>query len=149
MRYLHALTAFGVVISSLSILVVAWLTVWFQIAGSVANRGDYAVASGLYDVGIVLMILGAAAVVLAHGPRWVLWWCAFALLFLVVATLRAHLRVFDNELPSALGSDTWWSGVWMALRMPWNWLVPIALVIAVLRRPAVSARRDAPSRPRS
>ena len=129
---MHVLLALGVISGSVSILALGWLSVWFQI-GSRADRGDYLTASGFYDIGVPLMVVGALAAWVSGAPRWLAWLCWIGTALFVVLTVSAHGKAADQELVDDK-YDSWWDGAGTALQMPWIWLVPVALVAAVVTR---------------
>jgi len=131
-RWVHVVLALGVISGSASILLLGWLSVWFQI-GSRADRGDYLIASGFYDFGVLLMLLGALAAWVSRAPRWLTWWCYIGTALFVILTVNAHGKAADEGLLDDR-YDTWWGGAGTALLMPWIWLVPLALVAAVVTR---------------
>ena len=55
--------ALGAVSATLSILVLGWLTVSFQLFGESPSRGDHLEAAGLYDAGAALMLVASIACV--------------------------------------------------------------------------------------
>jgi hypothetical protein len=131
-RWVHVLLALGVISGSASILLLGWLSVWFQI-GSRADRGDYLIASGFYDIGVPLMIVGALAAWVSRAPQWLTWWCRIGTVLFVILSVNAHGKAADEGLLEDR-YDTWWGGAGTALLMPWIWLVPLALVAAVVTR---------------
>ena len=131
---MHVVLALGAISATLSILVLGWLTVWFQLFGETASRGDYIVAAGTYDVGALLMLVASLAVWVSGAPRWLAWWCWISTGLFVLLSLGAHQSAGDRDLDPATTSDTWSGGVTTALLIPWIWLVPVALVAAAVTR---------------
>jgi hypothetical protein len=128
--------ALGAISASVSILFSAWFTVWFQLFGEQPDRGDYAVASGLYAGGVVWLAMASGIAWLAGAPRWLRWWCGVSLGLFAILWLGARTSANDRDLePAGLSSDTFSSGFeGTMLSMPWNWLVPISLVLALVFR---------------
>jgi hypothetical protein len=128
------LLALGAVTATLSIVVLGWLTVSFQLFGETPSRGDYIEAAGHYDAGVVLMLVASLAVWVSGGPRWLTWWCWISTGLFLLLSLGAHQSAGDRDLDPATTTDTWSGGVTTALSIPWIWLVPVALVAAVVTR---------------
>jgi hypothetical protein len=132
-RWVRVVLGLGAISTTLSILVLGWLTVWFQLFGETASRGDYIEAAGLYDAGAVLMLLASVAAWLSRAPRWLAWWCWISTGLFALLSLGAHQSSADPDLDPAT-TETWFGGVTMALLVPWIWLVPLALVAALVTR---------------
>jgi hypothetical protein len=126
----------GAISATISILFAGWFIVWFQLFGEQPDRGDYAMASGLYAGG--LLWLGIACVVawLARAPRWLSWWCWVATGLFAILWLSAWQNGRDPETQAAsVGTDTFANGLQSALLyLPWCWLVLVALVLTLVRR---------------
>ena len=136
----------GAISATVSILFAGWFMVWFQLFGEQADRGDYAVASGLYAGGLLWLGIASLAAWLAGAPRWLSWWCWGATGLFAILLLSASQSARDPETqPATTGTDTFANGLESALLfMPWSWLVVVALVLALSRRahhPAVEAER--------
>jgi hypothetical protein len=126
----------GAISATVSILFAGWFMVWFQLFGEQADRGDYAVASGLYVGGLLWLGIASLAAWLAGAPRWLTWWCWGATGLFVILLLSASQSARDPETqPATTGTDTFANGLESALLfMPWSWLVVVALVLALSRR---------------
>jgi hypothetical protein len=128
--------ALGAISATVSILLAGWFVVWFQLLGDQPDRGDYAVASGLYAGGVVWLSIASLGAWLGDAPRWLTWWCwggtaLFAVLWLSTAQ---SARTTENDSAS-FATDTFAGGLQATvLSMPWNWLVLVALVLAVALR---------------
>ncbi len=133
-RWVHVVLALGALSTTLSILVLGWLTVSFQLFGESPSRGDYIEAAGLYDAGALLMLVASLAVWVSGAPRWLAWWCWVSTGLFLLLSLGAHQSAGDSDLDPATASDTWSGGVTTALSIPWIWLVPVALVAALVTR---------------
>jgi hypothetical protein len=126
----------GAISATVSIMFAGWFIVWFQLFGDQADRGDYAMASGLYAGGLLWLGIASLAAWLAGAPRWLSWWCwgstgLFAILWLSAAQSAGN----SETQPASTGTDTFGNGLQSALLfMPWCWLVVVALVLAVSRR---------------
>jgi hypothetical protein len=130
----------GAISATISILFAGWFIVWFQLFGEQPDRGDYAMASGLYAGG--LLWLGIACVVawLARAPRWLSWWCWVATGLFAILWLSAWQNGRDPETQAAsVGTDTFANGLQSGLLyLPWCWLVLVALVLTLVRRSGTS-----------
>jgi hypothetical protein len=126
----------GAISATVSILFAGWFMVWFQLFGEQADRGDYAVASGLYAGGLLWLGIASLAAWLAGAPRWLSWWCWGATGLFAILLLSASPSARDPETqPATTGTDTFANGLESALLcMPWSWLVVVALVLALSRR---------------
>ena len=126
----------GAISATVSILFAGWFMVWFQLFGEQADRGDYAVASGLYAGGLLWLGIASLAAWLAGAPRWLSWWCWGATGLFAILLLSASQSARDPETqPATTGTDTFANGLESALLfMPWSWLVVVALVLALSRR---------------
>ena len=126
----------GAISATVSILFAGWFMVWFQLFGEQADRGDYAVASGLYAGGLLWLGIASLAAWLAGAPRWLSWWCWGATGLFAILLLSASQSARDPETqPATTGTDTFANGLESALLfMPWSWLVIVALVLALSRR---------------
>jgi hypothetical protein len=133
-RWVRVVLALGALSTTLSILVLGWLTVSFQLFGESPSRGDHLEAAGLYDAGAVLMVVASLAVWISGAPRWLAWWCWISAGLFALLSLGAHQSSGDPDLDPATSSETWSGGVTTALSMPWIWLVPLALVAALVTR---------------
>jgi hypothetical protein len=128
--------ALGAISATVSILFSGWVTVWFQLFGDQADRGDYAMASGLYSGGLLWLVIASVVAWLGGAPRWLSWWCwgasgLFAILWL---SALQSARDPDRE-PAGMSGDTFSSGFQATLlSMPWNWLVLVSLVLALVFR---------------
>jgi hypothetical protein len=136
----------GAISATVSILFAGWFMVWFQLFGEQADRGDYAVASGLYAGGQLWLGIASHAAWLAGAPRWLSWWCWGATGLFAILLLSASQSARDPETqPATTGTDTFANGLESALLfMPWSWLVVVALVLDLSRRahhPAVETER--------
>jgi hypothetical protein len=134
--------ALGAITASISILFSAWFTVWFQLFGDQPDRGDYAVASGLYAGGAVWLAMASGIARLAGASRWLRWWCGVSLGLFALLWLGARTSANDADIePASLSGDTFWSGFGgTMLYMPWNWLVLLSLVLALVQRSRGRAR---------
>jgi hypothetical protein len=133
-RWVHVVLAIGALSATPSILVLGWLSVSFQLFGETASRGDYIVAAGLYDVGALMMLMASLAAWVSRAPRWLAWWCWASTGLFVLLSASAHQHASDRDLDPATTTDTWSGGATTALSIPWIWLVPIALVAALVTR---------------
>jgi hypothetical protein len=126
----------GAISATVSILFAGWFIVWFQLFGDQPDRGDYAMASGLYAGGLLWLGIGSLAAWLAGAPRWLSWWCWGATALFAIFWLSASQNGGDAEAqPASSGTDTFANGLQSALLfMPWCWLVIVALVLALSRR---------------
>jgi hypothetical protein len=144
-RWVHVLLALGAISAMLSILVLGWLTVSFQLFGETPSRGDHIEAAGLYDAGAALMLVASLAVWVSGAPRWLAWWCWISTGLFVLLSLGAHQSAGDRDLDPATTTETWSEGVTTALSVPWIWLVPVALVAAVVTRRRASRTSGDPA----
>jgi hypothetical protein len=126
----------GAISATVSILFAGWLIVWFQLFGDRPDRGDYAMASGLYAGGLLWLGIASLAAWLAGAPRWLSWWCWGASGLFAILWLSASQNGSDPETqPASSGTDTFANGLQSALlSMPWCWLLIVALVLALSRR---------------
>ncbi len=138
-RWIIVLLALGALGATVTVLGLAWLTVWFQLFGETADRGDYAVASGVTAGGVVFLALAAAAAHLTRAPLWLRWWCWLGLVVMAVTAATCHSQASDPDLDAAASYDTFGSGFQTTLMMPWNWLVVAALLAALAARYRLSA----------
>ena len=139
--WVHVVVSLGAAATSVSLVLLGWFLVWFQLDPSGADRGDYALVSGLYDVGAALLALGVLAAWLSGAPRWLTWCCRCALVVLGLLAVDAHANAATAPESGSPGFDTWSDGVSTALMMPWNWLLVVALVLAVVVRARASGDR--------
>ena len=123
----------GATSATVSILFSGWFTVWFQLFGVPADRGDYAVASGLYAGGVLWLVMASVVAWLSGAPRWLSWWCWGSCGLFAILLLSALQGARDPDRdPASLSSDTFASGfLGTLLYMPWNWLVLVSLVLAL------------------
>ena len=126
----------GAISATISIPFAGWFIVWFQLFGEQADRGDYAVASGLYAGGLLWLGIASLAAWLADAPRWLSWWCWGSTGLFAILWLSASRNGGDPETqPASMGTDTFANGLQSALLfMPWSWLVIVALVLGLSRR---------------
>lgn len=113
------LTGCSVVLTALTGLVLGWFSVGFQIAGSTADAGDYAVAAGAYGATTTALLLGAVAF-----RRWATatWQLPVTLVLAIVPGLLAVRAVADaTHAESGFGTMSWWDGVGGVLVCPWTW----------------------------
>jgi len=135
-RWDQIVLALGAISATVSILFAGWFVVWFQLFGDQPDRGDYAVASGLYAGGVAWLSIASLGAWLTDAPRWLTWWCwGAAVLFAVLwLSTSESARTTENDSAS-FATDTFSSGLQAAvLNMPWNWLVLVALVLAFALR---------------
>ncbi len=133
--------AVGALSATVTTLGLAWLNVWLQFFGETADRGDYAVASGVTAGGLGFLALASVAAWLAAAPRWLHVWCWASTVVLLLVTLSCANGAGNRELDAASNHETFGSGVETAMMMPWNWLVVAALLAALAVR--VPAQRGA------
>jgi hypothetical protein len=126
----------GAISAAISILFSGWFIVWFQLFGEQPDGADYAEASGLYAGGLIWLGLASLVAWLAGAPRWLRWWCWVATGLFAILLLSARQSAAGAELPpSGLKYDNFGSGFEGAmLGMPWNWLVLVSLVLALVHR---------------
>ena len=147
----------GAISATISILFAGWFIVWFQLFGDQPDRGDYAMASGLYAGGLLWLGIASLAAWLAGAPRWLSWWCwgstgLFAILWLSASErgtrpAAAPHRRGPHPLLASTGTDTFVNGLQSALLfMPWSWLVIVALVLSLVRRSGTSVSGAAAGR---
>ena len=101
-----------------------------------ADQGDYAVASGLYAGGVMWLVIASVVAWLSGAPRWLSWWCwgASGLFAILLLAALNSARDPDRE-PASMSGDTFSSGFEATLLyMPWNWLVLVSAVLALVRR---------------
>ena len=132
--WIVVLLALGAVSTTVTVLGLAWLSVWFQLFGETADRGDYAVAAGVSAGGAVFSALASLAARLCRAPRWLTVWCWVSTGLLVVVAIACRSNAGDTDLDPASSYDTVGSGFTTTLQMPWCWLVVAALVAAVAVR---------------
>ena len=126
----------GAISATVSILFAGWFIVWFQLFGDQPDRGDYAMASGLYAGGLLWQGIASLVEWLGGAPRWLSWWCWVATGLFAILWLSAWQNGRDPETQAAsVGTDTFANGLQSALLfMPWCWLVLVALVLTLVRR---------------
>ena len=128
--------ALGAISATVSILFSGWVTVWFQLFGDQADRGDYALASGLYAGGLLWLVIASVVAWLSGAPRWLSWWCwgASGLFAILLLAALDSARDLDRE-PASMSGDTFSSGFQATLlSMPWNWLVLVSMVLVLVFR---------------
>jgi hypothetical protein len=135
-RWDQIVLALGAISATVSILFAGWFIVWFQLFGDQPDRGDYAVASGLYAGGLLWLGIASLVAWLAGAPRWLSSWCWGATGLFAILWLSASQSARNPETqPASIGTDTFANGLQSALLfMPWSWLVIVALVLALRRR---------------
>ena len=135
-RWDQIVLALGAISATVSIFFAGWFIVWFQLFGDRPDRGDYAMASGLYAGGLLWLGIASLVAWLGDAPRWLSWWCWGATGFFAILWLSASQNGRDPETqPASTGTDTFANGQQSALLfMPWCWLVLAALVLALSRR---------------
>lgn len=138
----------GAIPATVSILFAGWFIVWFQLFGDRPDRGDYAMASGLYAGGLLWLGIASLAAWLAGAPRWLSWWCWGSSGLFAILWSSASLHGGDPETqPASSGTDTFANGLQSALLfMPWCWLVIVALVLVLSRRAYPPGAETEPSR---
>lgn len=126
--------ALGAMSATISILLLGWLVVWFQLFGDQPDGADYAEASGLYGGGLVWLGLASLVAWLAGAPRWLRWWCWAATGVFAILLLSARQSAEGAEPPaSGLDHQHFGTGFDTAMTaMPWNWLVLVGAVLAVV-----------------
>jgi hypothetical protein len=144
-RWVRIVLGLGAISTTLSILVLGWLTVSFQLFGETASRGDHIEAAGLYDAGAVLMLVASLDAWVCGAPRWLAWWCWISTGLFVLLSMGAHQSSGDRDLDPATATETWSGGVTTALSVPWIWLVPVALVAALVTRRRASRTNGGPA----
>jgi hypothetical protein len=130
----------GAISATVSILFSGWVTVWFQLFGDQADQGDYVVASGLYAAGVLWLGIACVVAWLGGAPRWLSWWCWGSCALFAILCLAAVQSARDpGREPARVASDTFSSGfLGTLLYMPWNWLVLVSLVLALVFRARTS-----------
>jgi hypothetical protein len=132
------LTGCSVVLTTLTGLVVGWVPVGFQIAGSRADSDDYAVAAGAYGATTLALLLGAVAF-----RRWATttWQLPVTLVLAIVPGLLAVRAVADaTHAEPGFGMNSWWDGAGGVLACPWTWwLVAVGVRALVTGDRRVSA----------
>ena len=141
---LTVLLCLGVVSTFLTALGLGWAQVYLQFFGETADRGDYAIAMGVFATGAALLVLAAPITYLFR-----LSWTP-TVVALVGAVVLAGLAIAaagqqDAAQPSGFGDDSWTAGIGMLAMVPWCWARPGLLIGALLT--ALCTTDEEPQRP--
>ena len=110
-----------------------WFQVSFQLFGVDADRGDYAMAAGIYGFGAFLLALAPAAAVLFRLPLGSS--VAAAAGFAVLVLLAAHAADQAAAIPAgSAGDEPWSEGVMFLALVPWVWVLPVLVLAGLLTR---------------
>jgi hypothetical protein len=129
----------------LTALVLGWFQVSFQLFGEQADRGDYAMAAGIYGTGATMLLLAPAIGYLFRLSA------LPGLLGLLGAGVLAALSIssadhMSGAEPSFVDDTPWTSGLTLMATIPWNWVLPALLVVGLAIR-VRTPERMAPERP--
>jgi hypothetical protein len=105
----------------------------FQLFGEQADRGDYAIATGVYGTGAALLLLTP---LIGHLFRLSV---LPGLLGLLGAALLGALSISSADhlagaAPSGYGDDSWTGGIAELASVPWIWALPALLLVGVVIR---------------
>jgi hypothetical protein len=109
----------GVVLTSITGLVVGWVAVALQFFGASADADDYRMAAGGYGGAALLLCFGAVAVWTWRAPTWELIWAvatAAVLALLAVDALSAATTAETGD-----GYSSWIDGAGGVAACPWTW----------------------------
>jgi hypothetical protein len=117
----------------LTALVLGWFQVSFQLFGEQADRGDYAMAAGIYGTGAAMLLLAPAVGYLFRLS------VLPGLLGLLGAGVLAALSISSADHlsgagPSLADHTPWTSGLTLMATIPWDWGLPALLVVGLTIR---------------
>jgi hypothetical protein len=130
---LTAVLWLSVAATLLTAVALGWFQVSFQLFGVDADRGDFAMAAGIYGLGAVLLALAPVAAALFRLPFGSS--VAAAAGFAILVFLAAHAADRAAAIPAgSVGDEPWSEGAMFLALVPWVWVLPVLVLAGVLTR---------------